>query len=64
MPANPGKRAGSTNAEVIPADGVWYHATFGLSAADLTVCSGLGSVNDILANASELRIVSTITGPK
>ena len=38
---NLGQRAGSTNAEVIPADGQWHHATFGLTAADLTVIAGL-----------------------
>ena len=64
MVGNPGKRAGLTKAEVIPADGEWFHVTFGLSAANLTVFSGLDSLDDILANASELRILAAISGPK
>ena len=64
MVGNPGKRAGLTKAEVIPAGGEWFHVTFGLSAANLTVFSGPDSLDDILANASELRILAAISGPK
>ena len=64
MLGNPGKRAGLTKAEVIPAGREWFHVTFGLSAAKFNVFSGLDSLDDILANASELRILAAISGPK
>lgn len=60
---DPGQRAGSANAEVIPADGQWHHVTFGLSAADLTVFAGASSVSEILANVTELRILVAGPGP-
>ena len=53
-----------TKAEVIPAGREWFHVTFGLSAAKFNVFSGLDSLDDILANASELRILVAISGPK
>lgn len=59
----PGERYGSTAAVPLPADGLWHAVTFNLTAADLSLLGGLASLNDVLANVTELRILSAAAGP-
>lgn len=47
----------STTAIEIPNDGVWYAVSFGLSAGDLTQVAGTDTLNTVLSNVSELRIL-------
>ncbi|MCH7702211.1 MAG: hypothetical protein IID37_11030 [Planctomycetes bacterium] len=60
---NIGGRYGSTNAVALPADGQWHRVTFDLTSADLSLISGLATLNDVLANVGELRILSATAGP-
>ena len=56
-------RYGSTVAVALPADGSWHSVTFNLTANDLSVISGVASLNDVLANVQTLRILSAAAGP-
>ena len=52
----------STTPVTLPA-GAWQSATFGLSESDLTQVTGADSLQDVLANVAELRIISASAGP-
>ena len=58
-----GTRYASATAVALPADGVWYSASFGLTSADLTNVGGLSTLADVLASVSTLRILSASAGP-
>ncbi len=60
---NLGERYGSTNAVALPADGQWHRVTFDLTSSDLSLISGIASLNDVLANVTQLRILSRALGP-
>lgn len=60
---NPGERFASSNAIFLPADGAWHHVTFGLSASDLSLVSGIASLDDVLGEVQELRILSREANP-
>lgn len=53
----------STTAVALPADGVWYSASFGLTTSDLTNVGGLASLADVLVSVDTLRILSASAGP-
>ncbi len=53
----------STTAVALPADGVWYSASFGLTTSDLTNVGGLASLADVLLGVDTLRILSAAAGP-
>jgi hypothetical protein len=58
-----GTRYASTTAVALPADGVWYSASFGLTSFDLTNVGGLSSLADVLVSVNTLRILSASAGP-
>lgn len=62
-PGVPATWYASTNAFALPNDDQWYLVSFGLTAADLTLVQGTGTLNDVLANVTELRLVSAAGGP-
>ena len=56
-------RYSSTDAVVLPADGLWREVTFGVSTSDLTLIGGASSLDQVLASVSILRILSARFGP-
>jgi hypothetical protein len=63
-PPGPGTtRFGSTNAAILPADGIWRTVVFGLEASDLTRFDGTATLEEVLAGVTELRILSRVGGP-
>jgi hypothetical protein len=53
-----GTRYSSTNAFSLTADNEWHAAIFGLSASDLTRVEGRGTLDAVLADVTELRLVA------
>jgi hypothetical protein len=49
----------STNAVDLPADATWYLVTFMLSEDEMTLVGGSQPLSTVLANVSELRILSS-----
>ncbi len=60
---NAGERFVSTTAVSLPSDGQWHRVSFGLSAADLTLVGGAATLEEVLANVNEVRILSAAGGP-
>lgn len=58
-----GEQYASSNFFFLPADGMWYDAVFGLSAADLTQVGGTDPLNTVLGGVGELRILSAESAP-
>jgi hypothetical protein len=58
-----GTRYGSTAAVVVPADGAWRLASFGLSDSDLSLVGGTAPLPTALAAVGTLRILSQVNGP-
>jgi len=54
---------GSTTAALLPADGVWRLISFDLKPAALTNLGGTDSLNVVMSNVTELRILSAATSP-
>ena len=51
----------STASFALPADGLWYHARFGLGATDLTRNSGSATLATALTRVDQLRIMHSAT---
>ncbi len=56
-------RFGSSAAVALPADGQWHSVTFDLTSADLSLISGLATLDTVLGNVQTLRILSAAAGP-
>ena len=54
-----GARWVATDAVALPAASGFVHATFSLRPEDLTMVSGVGSIEDVLADVAELRILNS-----
>ena len=48
----------TVNGFSVPADGAWHHATFKIDSADLTPLESPPSLNTVLSNVSEVRVLS------
>ena len=53
----------STQAFQVPADGNWYEASFSISESDLTRVSGTQTFSAALSNVTEMRILTSQSGP-
>src|SRR4051794_1360657 len=53
----------STAPAVLPPDGVWRSVDFDLTAAGLTSVSGANTLEQVLGNVIEVRLLSAIGGP-
>ena len=53
----------STQAVQVPADGLWHEASFSISESDLTRVTGTQTLGAVLANVTELRILTSQSGP-
>ena len=58
-----GKWYASTNAVALPNDGLWHPVSFGMTAADLSLVSGAATLPTVLANVTQLRILSAQAFP-
>ncbi|MEX2139323.1 MAG: hypothetical protein WD894_08685 [Pirellulales bacterium] len=58
-----GTQFSSTDPFVLPTDGAWHTALFGLSGSDLTRIGGAGTLDAVLANVTTLRVLGARTGP-
>lgn len=58
-----GTKYGSTQPFLLPADGTWYSAIFSLNAAELSLIEGSDTLDNVLANVVEFRILSAQSGP-
>jgi hypothetical protein len=56
-------RFGSTVSVALPPDGVWRAVSFGVKPTDLTLISGTSTVEDVLSDVIQLRILSVSSGP-
>jgi hypothetical protein len=54
---------GSTNAIVLPADGVWRPVVFSFTASGMSLVAGPDPLADVLSSVSEIRILSSQTAP-
>jgi hypothetical protein len=53
----------STAPAILPPDGVWRSVDFDLTAAGLTSVSGANTLEQVLGNVIEVRLLSAIGGP-
>jgi hypothetical protein len=58
-----GTQFGSTISVALPADGVWRAVSFGVRPADLTLILGTSTVEDVLSDVIQLRILSAASTP-
>ena len=58
-----GGRYSSTNAVILPADGVWRPVTFDLTPSAMTQVGGASNLSTVLSNVDELRLLSAAGGP-
>lgn len=53
----------SVMGSTLPPDGLWRTVTFDLAPSALTRISGSGTLNAVLSNVTELRVLSAAAGP-
>ncbi len=53
----------STNPAILPPDGIWRSVDFDLDSSSLTSVGGPGTIEQVLDNIVEVRLVSAIGGP-
>lgn len=58
-----GSRFGSTNAFVLPADGIWRDVSFFLSVGSMSQIEGTATLDEVLAGVEQLRLLSASAGP-
>jgi len=54
-----GARYASTSGTAIPTDGMWYEVVFDLSESAMTLVEGSGTLDSVLDNVAEIRILSS-----
>ena len=57
--ANAGARYASSAWAVIEADDIWYEVTFDLTESAMTLVEGAGTLDSVLDNVVEMRILSS-----
>lgn len=58
-----GGQYGSSNAVALAPDGQWHPVTFDLSAAGMTAVSATDTLAHVMADVTELRVLSAVAGP-